>query len=83
VRFRNVRDNAAHVVIILIPGGASYGCHVDSQWAAIMDYKNLKTELQRSYQQALDLARYSTSWSQFIRVLRYCQRLERALRDMG
>ena len=46
-----------------------------------MDRANLKIELQRAYQRALDLSRYSTSWSQFIRVLRYCRRLERALRD--
>ena len=38
-----------------------------------MDHANLKIELQRAYQRALDLSRYNTSWSQFIRVVAYCR----------
>jgi hypothetical protein len=47
-----------------------------------MDYANLKLELQRAYQNALDAARSGT-WPQLNRVLRYCRRLEKALRELA
>lgn len=60
---------------------SNYDCRTDHP-VAIMDYANLKLELQRAYQNALDAARNGT-WPQLNRVLRYYRRLEKALRELA
>jgi hypothetical protein len=48
----------------------------------IVGYATLKLELQSADHSALNAARYGT-WREFCRALRYCQRIEQTLREMG